>query len=113
MGSAGRPRARYAIAMPLLTLGVGLSAMVVASPARADFRVCNATQNLVGVGIGYIFAALVSSVARTPAARERGLFRPSAVEAMLADPNAHRTNLDGSSLWQLGLLELWLQRHVD
>ena len=31
---------------------------------------------------------------------------------MLADPNEHRTNLDGSSLWQLGLLELWLQRHV-
>jgi uncharacterized membrane protein len=24
-----------------------------ATPARADFRVCNATQNLVGVGIGY------------------------------------------------------------
>ena len=46
------------------------------------------------------------------AARERGLFRPDAVEAMLADPNAHRTNLDGSTLWQLGLLELWLQAHV-
>ena len=27
--------------------------MVAATPARADFRVCNATQNLVGVGIGY------------------------------------------------------------
>ena len=22
------------------------------------------------------------------------------------------TNLDGSELWQIGLLELWLQRHV-
>jgi asparagine synthase (glutamine-hydrolysing) len=43
----------------------------------------------------------------------RGLFRRDAVEAMLASPNEHRTNLDGSSLWQLGLLELWLQRHVD
>ena len=32
---------------------------------------------------------------------------------MLAAPNEDRTNLDGSSLWQLGLLELWLQRHVD
>jgi hypothetical protein len=31
---------------------------------------------------------------------------------MLADPNAFRTNLDGSSLWQLGLLEPWLQRHL-
>ncbi|HEY6892294.1 MAG TPA: N-acetylglutaminylglutamine amidotransferase [Solirubrobacter sp.] len=44
---------------------------------------------------------------------DRGLFRREAVDAMLADPNADRTNLDGSSLWQLGLLELWLQRHVD
>jgi asparagine synthase (glutamine-hydrolysing) len=43
----------------------------------------------------------------------RGLFRRDAVDAMLASPNEDRTNLDGSSLWQLGLLELWLQRHVD
>jgi asparagine synthase (glutamine-hydrolysing) len=44
---------------------------------------------------------------------DRGLFRREAVDAMLAAPNEHRTNLDGSSLWQLGLLELWLRRHVD
>ena len=43
---------------------------------------------------------------------DRGLFKREAVEKMLADPNEHRTNLDGSTLWQLGLLELWLQRHV-
>jgi asparagine synthase (glutamine-hydrolysing) len=35
------------------------------------------------------------------------------VDAMLADPNAHRTNLDGSTLWQVGLLELWLQEHAS
>ena len=46
-------------------------------------------------------------------ASDRGLFRREAVDAMLAAPNEHRTNLDGSALWQLGLLELWLQRHVD
>jgi len=57
--------------------------------------------------------ALVRAALEAPAARERGLFRPEAVEAMLAAPAAHRTNLDGSSLWQLGLLELWLQTHVD
>jgi asparagine synthase (glutamine-hydrolysing) len=56
--------------------------------------------------------SLVREALHAPAARERGLFRREAVEAMLADPNADRTNLDGSSLWQLGLLELWLQRHV-
>ena len=53
MGSGGRPRARNAFAMSFLLPGVVLSAMVATSPARADFRVCNATQNLVGVGIGY------------------------------------------------------------
>ena len=55
-------------------------------------------------------------VARRAALRasERGLFKR---EARRRDARAtrtrHRTNLDGSSLWQLGLLELWLQRHVD
>ena len=55
---------------------------------------------------------LVRDALTSRAARDRGLFDPATVDAMLADPNAHRTNLDGSSLWQLGLLELWLQAHV-
>jgi asparagine synthase (glutamine-hydrolysing) len=54
---------------------------------------------------------LVGDALRSGAARERGLFRPDVIEAMLADPNAARTNLDGSTLWQVGLLELWLQHH--
>ena len=44
-----------------------------------------------------------------PAARERGLFEPAAVETMLADPNGTRTNLGSNALWQLGLIEMWLQ----
>jgi hypothetical protein len=32
--------------------------------------------------------------------------------ARVIDPNAHRTNLEGSTLWQLALLELWLERHL-
>jgi asparagine synthase (glutamine-hydrolysing) len=56
---------------------------------------------------------LVIDALTCTAARERGLFRPDAVERMLADPNEHRTNLDGSTLWQLALLELWLQAQVD
>jgi len=56
--------------------------------------------------------ALVSDALTSTAARERGLFRAGVVDAMLADPNAHRTNLDGSTLWQLALLELWLQAHL-
>jgi asparagine synthase (glutamine-hydrolysing) len=56
---------------------------------------------------------MVGDALRSDAARARGLFRSDVVEAMLASPNDHRTNLDGSTLWQLGLLELWLQEHVD
>jgi asparagine synthase (glutamine-hydrolysing) len=55
---------------------------------------------------------LVADALRSRAARDRGLFRDDIVDAMLSEPNAHRTNLDGSTLWQVGLLELWLQRHV-
>ncbi len=46
------------------------------------------------------------------AARERGLFRKDYVDMLLADPGAHITPLRGSKLWQLGLLEWWLQTHV-
>jgi asparagine synthase (glutamine-hydrolysing) len=55
---------------------------------------------------------LVGDALTSDAARGRGLFREEVVEAMLAEPNAHRTNLDGSTLWQLALLELWLQTHL-
>jgi asparagine synthase (glutamine-hydrolysing) len=55
--------------------------------------------------------ALVGDALRSDAARARGLFREDVVAGMLADPNAARTNLDGSTLWQVGLLELWLQAH--
>jgi asparagine synthase (glutamine-hydrolysing) len=44
-----------------------------------------------------------------PAARARGLFRPAAVDRMLAAPNETRTTLGSNALWQLGLLEMWLQ----
>ena len=32
-------------------------------------------------------------------------------DRLLADPNTHRTTLGSNQLWQVGLLELWLQRH--
>ncbi len=46
-----------------------------------------------------------------PAARERDLFRPEYVKMLLDAPNAHRTTLGSNQLWQLGLLEMWLQKH--
>ncbi|MGC9450582.1 MAG: N-acetylglutaminylglutamine amidotransferase [Oceanipulchritudo sp.] len=44
-------------------------------------------------------------------ARARGLYQPAYVENLLADPEKHITPLRGSKLWQLALLELWLQSH--
>jgi asparagine synthase (glutamine-hydrolysing) len=55
--------------------------------------------------------ARVRDALTDPVARRRGLFRPETLERMLADPNAERTPLGSNALWQLGLLELWLQRH--
>jgi uncharacterized membrane protein len=51
MEVAGGCRVRFAQSALLLFLAIG--ALFVATPARADFRVCNATQSLVGVAIGY------------------------------------------------------------
>lgn len=44
-------------------------------------------------------------------ARDRGLFNPAYVETLLSDPKSHITPLRGSKLWQIALLELWLQHH--
>lgn len=46
-----------------------------------------------------------------PAAKSRGLFEPDAVDTFLKSPETHITPLRGSKLWQLALLELWLQTH--
>jgi asparagine synthase (glutamine-hydrolysing) len=46
-----------------------------------------------------------------PEAVERGLFRPTELKMMLADPNSTRTRLGSNALWQLALLEMWLQEH--
>jgi len=55
---------------------------------------------------------LVRDALYAPAAKERGLFRPEAVERLLADPNGRLTPLRGNELWQIALLELWLQKHA-
>ncbi|MBX7430855.1 N-acetylglutaminylglutamine amidotransferase [Mycobacterium sp. Y57] len=54
---------------------------------------------------------MVRDALYAPEAKERGLFRPEAVEQLLADPNGRLTPLRGNELWQIALLELWLQRH--
>ncbi|BCJ59656.1 N-acetylglutaminylglutamine amidotransferase [Micromonospora endophytica] len=54
---------------------------------------------------------LVAEALRAPAARRRGLFRPEYVDRLLADPSAAQAVAGSNKLWQLGLLELWLQTH--
>jgi asparagine synthase (glutamine-hydrolysing) len=58
-----------------------------------------------------LYLAMVQEALERPRARERQLFEPAYVARLLEDPSAHLTPLRGSKLWQLGLLELWLQSH--
>lgn len=46
-----------------------------------------------------------------PAARARGLFNPAYVERLLANPEGELTPKGHSKLWQIALLESWLQAH--
>lgn len=57
------------------------------------------------------YLELVRDAVTGSAARDRGLFRPEAVDSLLAAPNDHLTPLRGNRLWQIALLELWFQRH--
>ena len=65
-----------------------------------------AIRQLQGVYLDRVTAALTD-----PAARARGLFQSGPVRAMLAEPNRVRTTLGSNALWQLALLEMWLQRN--
>ncbi|HVM18533.1 MAG TPA: N-acetylglutaminylglutamine amidotransferase [Egibacteraceae bacterium] len=58
------------------------------------------------------YLEMVREALYSPAAKERGLFQQAYVEQLLAAPNDSLTPLRGNKLWQLGLLELWLQTHL-
>ncbi|POM26057.1 Asparagine synthetase [glutamine-hydrolyzing] 1 [Actinomadura rubteroloni] len=57
------------------------------------------------------YLELVRDALTDPAAKARGLYRPEHVDRLLAAPDEHRTTLGASRLWQVALLELWLQSH--
>jgi len=57
--------------------------------------------------------AFMREVLASRACRERGLYDHAYVETLLADPERHLTRIQGSKLFHLALLELWLQRNVD
>jgi asparagine synthase (glutamine-hydrolysing) len=54
---------------------------------------------------------LVRDSLQSPEAKERGLFRSEYVDQLLLAPNDSLTPLRGNKLWQLAVLELWLQSH--
>ena len=58
------------------------------------------------------YVDLLRDALMSPAAKERGLFRPDHVRHLLDHPN-ELTTLRYNKLWELGLLELWLQTHVN
>lgn len=59
------------------------------------------------------FLEFMHGILDSRACRERGLFNPAYVDRLLAEPDQHFTKLQGSKLWHLALLELWLQLNVD
>lgn len=57
------------------------------------------------------YLELVRDAVTGPRALSRGLFRSEYVAELLEKPEEHITPLCGSKLWQVALLELWLQQH--
>ncbi len=59
------------------------------------------------------FAALARETLLSSRARQRGHFRPGAIEDLLARHAADSTAFYGDLLWTVLMLELWQQRHLD
>ena len=57
------------------------------------------------------YLELVRDALGCPRATQRGIFRRDYVQRLLDAPESQLTPLGGSKLWQIALLELWLQRH--
>ena len=55
------------------------------------------------------YLEMVRDTVNSTNARQRALFEPGYVRHLLAAPDQHITPLRGSKLWQITLLELWLQ----
>jgi asparagine synthase (glutamine-hydrolysing) len=53
----------------------------------------------------------VREALNAPEAKRRGLFKDSYLAALLAAPDRHRTRRGANALWQVALLEIWLQTH--
>ena len=59
------------------------------------------------------FLEFMRDILDSQACQNRGIFQRTYVNKLLSEPDQHFTALQGSKLWHLALLELWLQTHVD
>nr|WP_321463595.1 N-acetylglutaminylglutamine amidotransferase [uncultured Cohaesibacter sp.] len=59
------------------------------------------------------YLEMVKDALSSQAAKERGIFKASYLEDLFAAPSDHITPLRGSELWQVALLEMWLQALED
>ena len=59
------------------------------------------------------FLAFMRGVLNSDACIQRGLYERAYVDKLLAAPADWFTRIQGSKLWHLALLELWLQLNVD
>jgi asparagine synthase (glutamine-hydrolysing) len=57
------------------------------------------------------YLEFVRDILNQPAARSRDLFNPAYVDRLLDDPDGTLTPKGHSKLWQVSLLEYWLQTH--
>lgn len=59
------------------------------------------------------FLEMVQDTLMSRACIQRGLFSREYVDKLLAAPDQYHTRLQGSKVWHMALLELWLQSNVD
>jgi asparagine synthase (glutamine-hydrolysing) len=57
------------------------------------------------------YLEMVRDSLNSQVARERGLFKRPYLETLFENPRDHITPLRGSELWQVAVLEMWLQSH--
>lgn len=59
------------------------------------------------------FLQFMADILNSEACRKRDVFNRAYVDKLLAAPDQYFTKLQGSKLWHMALLELWLQLNVD
>ena len=59
------------------------------------------------------YMEMVKGIINNKNARNRGIFQKGYIDMLFKNPKEHITPLQGSKLWQIALLEFWLQTHID